>query len=447
MTMENATELLKKFEQYVVDGAGPITNPENEVLLAGFENAINQGTYDVIIRTAARLPKDYLRGFDGLQQLYDRAYLLSSAIDGTEPENTDGDQVMDRPFDPEKIKIQIRTLSLDTIIKRINRNALDLMPDFQRKAGIWKDDAQSRLIESIIVRMPLPAFYIDGADENRWVVVDGLQRLTSLKRFIIDKKLKLTGLEFLKSYEGKGFDELPATFQQRIEETQVTVYLIESGTPSEVKFNVFKRINTGGVPLSPQEIRHALNQGKSTKLLQGLAESSEFQIATSYGVQNDRMSDRECVIRFLAFKRTSYTTYNYQDLDGFLSDQMAEINRLSDLQIDELRVAFARTMKVAYDLFGNEAFRKLYADNQRRTPVNKPLFEAWSVALDKLNDTELAILKNHKVKLRDKFKELMNTRDFDQAITQGTGSISKIKARFSGIERIIKEVLEDTESA
>ena len=172
---------------------------------------------------------------------------------------------------------------------------------------------------------------MDGSDESKWLVVDGLQRLSTLKSFVIDRTLQLTGLEFLgKECKGKKFDQLPRNLQRRILETQVTVFLIQENTPPEVKFNIFKRINTGGLPLSSQEIRHALNQGKACTLLQDLSESAEFQTATHNGIRDDRMGDRECVLRLLAFMRTSYRDYRANNIDAFLNQCMIELNQLPD---------------------------------------------------------------------------------------------------------------------
>ncbi|MEH2446164.1 MAG: DUF262 domain-containing protein [Nostoc sp.] len=180
-------------------------------------------------------------------------------------------------YAPEKINIATREPTIEQLLRRIDEEALDLAPEFQRQANIWTLEAKSKLIESILIRIPLPAFYIDATNEDEWVVVDGLQRLSALKYFVIDKSLKLFGLEYLKELNNRTYDELERRYQRRILETQVTVYLIEKGTPLEVKYNIFKRINTGGVRLSNQELRHALNPGQATKILANLASLPEFK--------------------------------------------------------------------------------------------------------------------------------------------------------------------------
>ncbi len=345
------------------------------------------------------------------------------------------------PFDPTLIRVESKSMTIDLLLTRMRENEIDLMPDFQRKPGIWTDAAQSRLIESILIRIPLPAFYMDATDDEKWLVVDGLQRLTTLKRFVIDQDLRLNGLEFLTNLKDKKYDDLPRNFQRRIAETQVTLYLIEKGTPPKVKFNIFKRINTGGLPLSAQEIRHALNQGKATKFLARLANSEEFKKATNNSISNDRMADREAVLRFFAFTIIPYIEYKIQDYDGFLNDVMIAMNDMDDQKLLVLEGQFRRSMAAAFDLFGSWAFRKRYHANAKRSQINKALFESWSVNLGKLGDDELRLLKERKDDLNKKFIALMNDREFDSAISQGTGDIKKVRRRFEKIAQIIAEVL------
>jgi uncharacterized protein with ParB-like and HNH nuclease domain len=357
----------------------------------------------------------------------------------------DEDESIIQPFDPELIRVETRPLTIDLLLQRIKYEELDLTPDFQRKDGIWNPRTKSRLIESILIRIPLPAFYMDATDEDKWVVIDGLQRLTTLKMFVNDKSLKLSELEFLTHLENTTFDELPRNLQRRIIETQVTVYLIEKGTPSTVKFNIFKRINTGGLPLSLQEIRHALNIGKSTELLKKLADSSEFKKATAYRNFNQRMIDREFILRFLAFAIHPYTEYKATEFDSFLSEVMTEINEMSDQDIKDLELRFIKSMTTAYDIFGNDAFRKRSRPDAPRSPINKALFEAWSVNFSKLSSEQIQTLIERKDKLKEGFIKLMNDREvepkFETSISVGTGDTRKVKRRFSAIEQLIQEVL------
>jgi len=360
---------------------------------------------------------------------------------GFELEETEGEDQITEPFDPTKIRVESKPLPISNALERMTNNEIDLKPGFQRRAGIWNDDAQSRLIESILIRIPLPAFYFDATDEDCWLVVDGLQRLTALRRFVIDKDLKLDGLEFLSQFEGAGFDNLPRNFQRRIRETVLTAYLIQQGTPSDVKFTVFKRINTGGLPLSAQEIRHALFQGKATTLLEVLAGSDEFKQATANGVKDKRMGDRECVLRFIAFALTPYTEYTTGEWDKFLNTTMEMLNSMQKDQLEELRRRFKRSMNAAQTIFGRDAFRKRYDPDAGRRPISKALFESWSVNLDSLSDAKLKALASEREDVKDRFIRLMNQRDFDNSISQGTGDVGKVHTRFKGVKDIIKETL------
>ena len=367
------------------------------------------------------------------------AFPTEDDVRGVESEDTGDSERIPKPFDPALIRVETKPMTIDLLLARIRDGALDLAPDFQRKGGIWTPGAESRLIESILIRIPIPAFYMDATDEDRWVVVDGLQRLTALKRFAIEKKLRLVDLEFLLTLNGKTFDDLPRNLQRRIVETQVVVYFIEKGTPPDVKFNIFKRINTGGLPLSTQEIRHALNQGPVTKYLADLAASKEFLAATDNGIRDDRMADRECVLRFLAFTIMPSTGYKFKDFDSFLSEMMAEINKMSEVERSELNSRFLRAMTTAKNIFGENAFRK--PSPWRKLPINKPLFESWSVNLGKLSQDDLQLLEDRKEQVKGKFSQLVRDVSFQGSISVSTGNVSKIKLRFNRIEQLIQEVL------
>ena len=294
-----------------------------------------------------------------------------------EKEDTEtASQLMDKPFDPTKIDIDTKTPSLDTLIKRIRYKTVQLKTEsyFQRKDDLWDPVKQSRLIESILIRFPLPAFFFDATDDSNWLVVDGLQRLSSIRNFVVDKKLKLTKLEFLSHLEGKDWDGLPEDLQRLIEESQVVIYKIMPGTPTDVKFNIFKRINTGGLILEPQEIRHALFQGKPAQFIAELATVNEFLEATDWRIKTHRMLDRDFVNRFLCFYLLGVENYGSEnfgkDLDTYMSMAMSSINDKSETEIEKIKTDFIASMKLCKYIFEEEAFRKVYQP-YRQASTNK----------------------------------------------------------------------------
>jgi hypothetical protein len=373
----------------------------------------------------------------------DSRVLVNESEAPLDGEDTSDDEIrITTPFDPSKIRVETKNTQMDALIKRIIRNEIDLAPSFQRLGGIWNDVAQSRLIESMLIKIPLPAFYMDASDDDLWLVVDGLQRLTTIKRFVVEESFSLTGMEFLSDYDGKRFSQLPRGFQRRIEETDIVLYLIQPGTPDNVKFDIFRRINTGGEPLSAQEIRHALNQGKVTEFLKNLADSKEFLEATDNGVSSRRMDDRECVLRFLSFTIFEPEKYESGNFDGFLNQAMAKLNKMGEEELFYYSTIFLSSMTRAEAIFGKNSFRKTYKNQSSRFPINKALFESWSYHLARVDKEHWKILEQRSDTLCEKFISLMNSdKEFEASVSQGTGSVRKVRYRFAKISELISETL------
>lgn len=345
-------------------------------------------------------------------------------------------------FDPDSISVSTRPMTVQQLLTRLENNQLNLAPEFQRNKGIWTQVAKSRLIESLLIRFPIPAFYIDATTEEEWFVIDGIQRLTTFKEFLIDETLELKNLEFLAYLNKAKSSDIPNYLKRRIIETELTVFLILKGTSKDVIFSLYKRINRGGLPLSLQEIRYAKNKGKATKFLKELANSHSFKTVTGKSLKDKRMLDQECILRFLALADSHGFEYNFKDYDVFLNEKMVQINQMEDQEIEFLRQRFDRAMDASFQIFGEEAFRKPKLPSQKtRNPINKALFEAWSVNLDQLDDYAIKTLINRKKKLHCNLLHRKQKGEFDAIIYGSTGNKESVKKRLGHIQEIIKEVL------
>lgn len=369
--------------------------------------------------------------------------VLESDIDDESLEIEDyGDEEESRsdPFNPKDVDIQVTTSVMDTIIKRLQHDEIELTPDFQRSPDLWGNSTQSRLIESLLINVPIPAFYFDASNDESWEIVDGLQRLSTIKNFVVDKKLKLVGVEFLKEYEGYNFDGLPRTLQRRIEEFPITLYLIKPGTPAKMKYSLFNRINTGGLKLRAQEIRHAISQGtnggRASKFLMKLTESDSFCRVVS--IKGKRMSNCELILRHLSFVIRGISPYR-SSMVNFLDEGMEILGNLSMDDLEELENSFLQSMDIAWELFNEHAFKKSFIEVYRNKVVNKPLFEALSAALAKLSHEQGNLLIKNKSPFLDAFEELMKNSRFYNSISRSTANTDSVKFRFEHVNALVQQ--------
>lgn len=359
-----------------------------------------------------------------------------------EQEDLGNDEGPKEPYDVAKLNMETRNMSVFQALRKIESNQINLQPEFQR-AFVWDVVRQSRLIESILIRIPLPAFYLDATDQVHWNVVDGLQRLTTLFNYCRKDDFPLQGLQFLQEeLEGKYFRELPEKYKVLIEDdTQLLFYNLMPGTPVQAKFTIFSRVNTGGMQLTPQEIRHALNQGQITVLLGELSKNSVFRSATKGVVETLRMSDRELILRVLAFMHLGQDAYRqFNELDSFLIHAMSDLNKQSTGDLKILSEKFLESLSKMEKLFGKYAFRKFYAINGRRSPFNKALFEVWTTAVTKY---EVDILIKNREKIFNKFIRLTNYSDvFSRSISSSTSSYTAVSNRFWFVDELLRESTE-----
>jgi len=373
------------------------------------------------------------------------------------------------PFDSEKISISPKSISLSNVMRRWERGLIHAA-DLQRRADLWDLGKKSRLIESLMLKIPLPLFYASENKDDQLFVVDGLQRLSAIRGYV-EKKYKLNSLEFLKEFEGKIFDEIPERMQIRINETELDFAVIGPDSPPEVQRNIFKRLNTGGLPLTEQEIRHALYFGPVTTLLAKLVDTNEFQTAVAGSVKDTRMAAQELILRFLSFSIMGINEYKKDDeMDSFLSDAMQILNRLIDpntysknrmtlscernhsaIPINEIEHKFITAMTRATDLFANCAFRITTPSKNKkgfqRSPINKSLFESWSVLLSRMDQNDFNILSRKKELLFIKLDTEFDNKNslLRNYIGKDSLKITGIKGRYEIIGNIIHEVLKEEE--
>jgi hypothetical protein len=378
---------------------------------------------------------------------------------GLEAERSSGEDVnIKTPFDPREIDVITQGRTVALLLTRLKERELDLSPDFQRRSNLWGEATKSSLIESLLLRIPIPSLYVAEDKDGNYTVVDGLQRMCAIAHFVdvaslnkaVDTKLaplRLVQLASLKEYERQAFEDLPRPLQRRINETELTLHVIRAGTPAAVKFNIFSRINRGGLPLTAQEIRNAVYRGDWRRHVRLMAESRVFKTATENKIKGERMEDLELMLRFAAlFSQPKGATRPLdQTLDDFLND-FAENGcaTWSPSDWDTVVKAFEKAMVWAPKVFSRMAFRKYSGPGEYRRPINRGLFEAESVTLAHRTESELAKLSERSAQVINKFGACFKEDiAFQDALLYATGKGSASNKRLEVMEQIFIEVLHD----
>lgn len=361
-----------------------------------------------------------------------------------ETEAEDGPPEIARPWDPEQIRVNTKQFSLRNALDMIEDGSLELAPDFQR-GRVWKSRQKSRLIESVLLQIPLPAFYFAEDTDGLMRVVDGLQRLSTIYDFVRggdERGFELRGLEYLQSaVEGKRFEDLPAPWKRRIHNTQIVANVIDPTTPSDVMYDIFKRINTGGTPLNAQEIRHCMSRDRSRNILRKMTSTTEFNEATNNMGGHIRMNDREMALRFAAFWLMGTDGYaQYAAMDSFLQRTTTMLDNekhVTEARVEDLVAAFRKAMVNARLVFGEQAFRKWPLESSGRNPINRALFEAWSITLARY---EARDLERRREAIVDAARWLMtNDYQYLEAITFSTGDVRRVMLRFGITAKVAEE--------
>jgi hypothetical protein len=336
------------------------------------------------------------------------------------------------PYDPAYSDIEVieSPFTIFEYLRQLDKGKIVIQPDFQRNQ-VWNHIQKSKFIESVLLSFPLPPIYLNETKDSKYVVIDGLQRTTTLKEFYYGN-LKLDKLEALPKYNGFIFKDLPETLQSKFEDKKLTIFTLKPSTPMVVIYDLFNRINTGGTQLNKQEVRNCIFIGKSTQLLKELSEKSYFKKAIADAVSDKRMKDREVVLRYIAFRWFNYKEEYNNSMSDYIESAMRKINKMEDDEINQIKVDFKKVMRFSLSIWENRNFR--IPTEKSRGQINIAVLETVCNYLSYQNND---FIEKNKAIIKTNYTTLINDTIYRDAVTRSTANKTKVLDRF----RLAHEIL------
>ena len=380
------------------------------------------------------IEENFIEDFEGAESLE-----IINPNENVDDDDTTSKKIVGVSRPTKALNIERINFSIYELKRRMQKGKLVLDPDFQRE-NVWSLFQKSELVESILMNIPLPYIYLTEDSIGRLIVVDGRQRLTSLFGFI-DGDFRLSRkLRILQDIGGKKFQDLDTIDQGIIEDYQLNTHVIKPPLTDRILIDIFDRVNRSGTTLNNQEIRNALYQGKSTKLLKELAESELFKAATDHSIKSERMRDKYLILRFLSFYiwKTNYGEglenhiVDYKgDSEEFLPKYMQHINAMDEEQIDRLKAIFNTAMSNAVEILGKDAFRLSNKKDNKKRPINMALFDSLGYLLSH------EVVRENPDKFAVEYQNLLSNEDF---IKSFLSIDSTVKYRFEVMDSILKRM-------
>jgi len=321
---------------------------------------------------------------------------------------------------------------IDSLHRKYKREKLVVQPDFQRQF-VWDAKKSSRLIESALLRIPLPVVYISQGKDGKEYVIDGQQRLTSFFRFI-DGEFPLSGLKAFDEYNGKYFKEIKEEDQDTVQCCKIRTIMFRKESDENLKFEIFERLNTGSVSLNDQELRNCMYRGPYNQLLRRLAANKEFKSLMGFTKPHKRMIDVELVLRFSAFFHQTYLRYT-QPMKRFLNTEMEQYQAISDSDAKRLEEAFKNAVHIVKSLLGKKAFKR-YIRGTSNNPnghwepkrFNASLYDILMVSFAEAN--KHAVFANLDAIHEALIYLMTEDQAFIDSIEKSTSSLPAVKTRF-----------------
>jgi Protein of unknown function DUF262 len=340
------------------------------------------------------------------------------------------------PIKDRKVVTQPYDLAVENLVSQIKSSILFLRPlserpKFQRQY-VWSDKLASKLVESMLLNVPIPPCYLSENEDCEFDVIDGQQRIYSIYRFF-ENQFELRELEALSDFNGKRFFELPSKEQRRIRTHTLRCTVVTNESHPEIKFDVFERLNTNTMPLNAQELRNCVHRGTLNTLLGELSFGSTWLEIRGRKAPDKRLADEEMILRFFSFQLQGLGSYR-TPLKNWLNETARLGRRLSPNAVSDLKRKWEESLEVCLTWFDpKQCFRR-----PESTAINRALFDLTMYTASGLT-ADLA--RSRRDIFRLKFGEIIGDLEFSDLISRAVDHKKRTDRRFEMWSNLLASVL------